>query len=386
LATPFRIGLEVTGEFFADRAEEVTRIRRALKDPTRLLIYGKRRLGKSSAIRQATRRHEDEGGIVIWADLATATALQDLTNRIISAIPLRWMGIEEALRRFSVSVEARTDAAGDPTLAFAVAHRPAGLDRQRDELRAVFDTLDAIAAERGEVISVVLDEFQAIGNLAGDQGDWYLRDIIQTSDHLTFICAGSQTTLIDGYLSESGPFFNFFEILSLGPIDQEFLSTWIESRLETAGVAPSSGVGQLVVELSGSRTHDVMQLSIETYSTSVGSAGATQGHVLQAARNIVSANQDRFQTIWSNLTPSQQQALRAVALGVEELFSREVMGRYDLAPSTIRTALKGLRSKGVLSEDTTEWTIDDPFFQHWVLLCAMQDGKPQGPLACVDPL
>lgn len=49
---PFRIGERVSGEYFIDRAEEVKRIHRAMPDPSRLLVYGPRRMGKSSAIQR----------------------------------------------------------------------------------------------------------------------------------------------------------------------------------------------------------------------------------------------------------------------------------------------------------------------------------------------
>ena len=48
---PFRVGEHVTGEFFTDRADEVKKILRFMRDPSRLLVYGERRHGKSSAIR-----------------------------------------------------------------------------------------------------------------------------------------------------------------------------------------------------------------------------------------------------------------------------------------------------------------------------------------------
>jgi len=52
---PFRIGERVSGESFTDRAEEVKRIHRAIRDPSRLLVCGPRRMGKSSAIQRRGR-------------------------------------------------------------------------------------------------------------------------------------------------------------------------------------------------------------------------------------------------------------------------------------------------------------------------------------------
>ena len=69
-ASPFRVGGPVTGEFFTDRAREVGEILRAMKQPTRMLIRGPRRQGKTSAIAQAGRRFREDGGILIWVDVS----------------------------------------------------------------------------------------------------------------------------------------------------------------------------------------------------------------------------------------------------------------------------------------------------------------------------
>src|ERR1044072_7664410 len=51
---PFEIGLIAQGNHFADREEEVERIARAFQSPgSRLVVYGDRRLGKSSAMDRA---------------------------------------------------------------------------------------------------------------------------------------------------------------------------------------------------------------------------------------------------------------------------------------------------------------------------------------------
>ncbi len=45
---PFRVGERVSGENFTDRADEVRHIHRAERDPSRLLVYGPRRMGKAT--------------------------------------------------------------------------------------------------------------------------------------------------------------------------------------------------------------------------------------------------------------------------------------------------------------------------------------------------
>jgi len=75
---PFRIGERVSGAYFTDRVEEVNRIHRAMRDPSRLLVYGPRRMGKSSTIQVAADRFSQDGGIPVRADLGGATGTTEV--------------------------------------------------------------------------------------------------------------------------------------------------------------------------------------------------------------------------------------------------------------------------------------------------------------------
>ena len=67
---PLRIHGVVSGEHFTDRADEVGRIVAVLREPgAKLLVYGPRRMGKTSAILRAVERVEEEGGHALLADL-----------------------------------------------------------------------------------------------------------------------------------------------------------------------------------------------------------------------------------------------------------------------------------------------------------------------------
>src|SRR5690242_20288902 len=115
---PFRIGGVVTGRHFTDRADERRAIARALTEPqAHLLVFGPRRIGKTSALcavrADLTRAHRH----VVMADLSTASTLADMTNRILRAatnqLGRRWNNVLPALvRRLSVKVSIAPDYAG----------------------------------------------------------------------------------------------------------------------------------------------------------------------------------------------------------------------------------------------------------------------------------
>ena len=153
------------------------RIAAAFDDPAaRLLVYGDRRLGKSSALRVAAARVREAGRPVAVVDLAKASSAAAAAQRILAAVHdavgQRWVdlatGLLRRLRPGSFSVTGGVDATGQPSVSFQLS--PAVAD---DDPGVVTDVLDAIEAElgsRGVTVGLALDEFQRLGV-------WYGADV-----------------------------------------------------------------------------------------------------------------------------------------------------------------------------------------------------------------
>lgn len=382
MSTPFRVGEHVTGEYFTNRSDEVARILRAMREPTRLLVYGERRQGKSSAIRQAGVRFVREEGLLVWIDVATASGFDDLARRLVSSVPYRWVWREDLQTRLvkaSLRIEVRSDPSGNPVLSLGIRGADARTDpvRGRAELEQAVRVLDELAAERGLQMAIVLDEFQEVASLA-DQGPWILRDLMQTTHAVSWLCAGSRTALVRELTASDGPFHRFFEPLNVREIDPSHLARWIESRLGGAGVAVEQDIGRAIVERVGPRTQDCLQLARAVYALGSATGGVSADDVDGALRQSVFEDADRFQTMWSDLAPSQQAVLRAVAAGVEQMYSRAAAIEFGLPTAgSIRKAVLALLSKGHLTAGD-EHHIDDPFFRRWILMRAMPDGVSVG--------
>src|SRR5258705_3233990 len=87
IENPFIIGQHAEGPGFADRIDEVARFAAALQDPTsRLVVYGDRRLGKSSALLAAADRVRAEGVPVAYVDLGKVSSPVAAAQRVLAAV------------------------------------------------------------------------------------------------------------------------------------------------------------------------------------------------------------------------------------------------------------------------------------------------------------
>ncbi|HZW27262.1 MAG TPA: ATP-binding protein [Trueperaceae bacterium] len=371
---PFRIGERVSGYSFADREEEVARVRAAMLSASSLLVYGPRRMGKSSMIFNAAEsaRTARPKPIVVSADVATATNLFDVSARLLRSLYLetRWLKLrlEDLLGGLAPRVTVKLDEhGGPPSITFGIDRRTAGEEERRRAFEGVFERLSQVRESTGRPVAVVLDEFQAVRSFAGESSEWHLRDVMQRHGDLAWVCAGSQESLIHGMIGPDRAFYKMFDLLHLGPIDEQVFADWIEERLARgSGVAP--GVGLELVRMAGPRTQDVVQVARQLYFRGLAAGRRVEVADAQAALDeVVRSEAPLLRSLWSELSAQQQDVLRVVSLGVERLYSAEVRDQYGLpGASSVHKAVETLVARGLLVREGSGVAFDSPFFRRWV--------------------
>jgi Cdc6-like AAA superfamily ATPase len=379
LENPFRIGGAVTGKQFTDRAEERRRIRRALTSPqAHLLVYGPRRMGKTSTLRVVRDELAREGKHVVMADLSTASTVVDMTNRILQTataeLGRRWRDVVTTLvQRLTVKVGLSPDPSGLMLPSIDVSVRDAGIDAQRSALAGALDAIEHLAAAKRTRIGVVLDEFQEIHRFGGEQAEAHLRGVIQHHKHVSYVLAGSDERLIHAMISARRPFYKLLEPLAFGPIDPEHLARWIDERLESSGVH-SSGAGTRIVALAGPRTRDVVQLARGVFETGRRSGQATETEIEEAFRQVVLSEDAPIRSLWDSLSPLQQNVLRALAERSGGLTTKNVRRQYGLGDTGPATkAVQTLVRRDVLMKSASQYLYDSPFLRGWVIANTLPD-------------
>src|SRR5690606_10118157 len=82
---------------------------------------------------------------------------------------------------------------------------------------------------------------------------------------------------------------------------------------------------------------------------------------------VVRSEAPLLRSLWSDLSAQQQDVLRVVALGVDQLYSAEVRDQYGLpGASSVHKAVQTLIERGLLVRDDGRVAFDSPFFRRWV--------------------
>lgn len=377
---PFRIGGVVTDAFFTNRADELRRIEKALLSPgDKLLVFGPRRMGKSSTLDRAIANVTARKAVAFRADLSGATTVTDVANRILQgasrAIGRRW---QDVLASFLKALTLKVTLSLDPVTGLALPSlslegRTDSLEDQRASLARVLDTIDQVAAQRKARVGIVLDEFQTISRFGGEGAEWHLRGIIERHQHVAYVAAGSELSLLAAMKGEGRAFYKLFRELHLGPIDPAHLARWIDERLAGAGVPPR-GIGLEVVATAGPRTRDIVELARTVYDVAAPVGRIDDTTLDTALQELLATYGESFRRQWEDLPPSQQNVLRAVAVGEPQLYGRPSLLRFGVRSSAeVAQAVEWLAKREILTRDAREVAFDNPFFQAWVAEHALPD-------------
>ena len=344
---------------FTDREELLPVLRQAMGERgRRLLLYGRRRMGKTTLIKNAARLAKAP---FHYVDLAAAASLTEVANKLLQTVPqpgedaaAKVLGlIRKHFKNLTFSAHGYFSLAGD----FREKEAAANLDD-------VLNFINARAELTDEIVTICLDEFQDLRTLAGDRGEWRLRGLIQEHRNLNYVFSGSDHRLLDWMTEPNAAFYKQVQPIHVGAIDPGLLAGWIDTRAHMGGFQ-GAGWGKDVVALAGPCTGDVVRLAKTVFDFHAAKRGA---HAVTAAFDAIALVdlRDEFVGRWHQCSPAQRGVLRAIALGKAPRAADTLAAFGIRSASTAQSAIDALFDKQILTRDADQLIFDNPFFRRWV--------------------
>ena len=369
LENPFLIKGYVSPEYFCDREKETEEIISAMKNGRDLIMYGRRKLGKSALIKHVYH-HMGRSTIGIWVDLLpsenfadflslTATAILNAYEEDTALHKKLWTGIKKL--RPTISYD---ELSGTPNVSFDVSSQAAQTH--------TFTELIRLLASSSKKVVLALDEFQQIEAYPETNIEEYLRTLLQSLPNVTVIFAGSdQHMLLKMFSSVDRPFYDFAQYLKLGPIASEAYVEFIEGHLQAAKKKMDRGLIYDLLEWCNHRTLNVQMMANRLYSSHKKTISAED--LTQMKMTILSEKEDIYNTLKRLLSKGQWKVLKAIAREgkVYAPYGKDFMNKYGFTnSSTIRRVVQFCLNNGLLyqSQDGEEsyFELDDIFMRRWV--------------------
>ncbi|MGH9185141.1 MAG: AAA family ATPase [Acidimicrobiales bacterium] len=363
--SPFEFTGPVQPDDLIDRETELAALRDRAAHGRFVLLYAPRRYGKTSLIHALARdigRGRDMAAVV--ADLEGVLTLADVARRLEDAyrrLPdgrFRKAMLRSATLLAELGIELSAGGVG-----VAATLRGRGPGEAAPVLERLLD-LPWEAAERAGVrVLVVLDEFQAIADVAG--ADAVLRSKIQHQrDRVSYLFSGSEQGVLRAIFHDRAkPLYGQAEQIVLGPLPDEALAEFIVAKFAETGRDAGEALGLLLRAAEGHPQRAVFLAHHLWQATGPkGRADATTWS--EGVERALKATGAEFTALTDGLTGVQRRVLRLLAHG-EPLYGAAAR-RIEVAKSSATTAARFLAERSIAVRDGDSWRLLDPLLALWL--------------------
>jgi hypothetical protein len=378
---PFEYGSGLSAEALVDREQEIAEVVSAVDEGGKLFLIGPRRYGKTSVLKAAQKKATDAGSVVLRFNAEAYATLEDLMAAILAEATARLSGklsqANQKVKRlfgrlkpeviwelesqtFSVKIGAETD--------------PGDESKQIPLLVEVFNGLERLAAQSGSPVGLMIDEFQKVIELGGDQAEAQLRAAIQEHQSIGYVFAGSKTRMLAEMTAQpSRPFYHLGDRLYLKEVPREDFKQFLIGGFKGGGFKVVDDAVELILDLAEEVPYNVQQLAHFCWDRLAASdEKQLTAEIVRASLDQLLAREDALYTqLWNQLTSIQQRVLIAVLKerGVE-MYSARVTRKYGLSPASISRSLKTLQEREVLRAEESLGQVGlrliNPFFGAWI--------------------
>ena len=382
MTNPFQFGRELAPADLVDRDEEIATCVRTIQQRERLFMIGPRRYGKTSILRAASETVQKEGALVLRYNSEAYPTLEMLVSRLLAEATEKLAGgyekASEKIKRFFASLR--------PEVTFNVSERSwsakVGVTTQTpgEQAQLLVEGLrgvNRLAGESAAVVGVILDEFQHVVELGGENAEGQFRAAVQEHQSLGYIFAGSKTRMLSDMTSNAArPFYRLGSRMFIGPIPRQDFEGFVRRGFTRGGFEVGAGAAEAILDLAEEVPYNVQMLAHACWNhlaLSRRAVSLTPAVVNRVLETLVRQDDPFYTQVWNTLTAAQQKALLVlVKERGQNLYSARVIRESGMSQSTLQRALIALKARDLVREEErrgeTRLRLEDPFFGAWLIL------------------
>ena len=366
---PFSYGTIVRSPYFFNRHDECRRIVSTLSGGNNLVLFAPRRFGKTSLVLRALDELENENYTCIYFDFMPVYSRESFIESYSKALIAGQSNLQLAIKAVSSFVKGIRpklvfDQAGNPE--FSIDFTENKINEKT--LGEILDLPEHLASQ-GKRFIIVLDEFQEINKLNGENFEKLFRSKIQHHQNVNYLFLGSRTHLLNDMFNNKGrAFYNAAMLMQIGPLPQEETIDFLISRFASSGIQIGQPLSLLIIEQAGNIPYYIQLLAAEIWQYVINSTQKIDKElVIKCAEKIVDLKSDYYYELYDKQSSYQKKLLKALVISGENLFSSGYTKQFRLtAASTTQKALAGLIESGIVEKTEGRYFIADPFFKRFI--------------------
>lgn len=358
MKNPFPFERINIGDCFYGRSESLAYLNETVSYGNNLLIYSKRRTGKSALTVHFGDLFQKKY-LFIYVDLFDIVSKEDFAKHLLSALTNSTkLDIKQAMKKFgSLFKRARTEATVDPQSG-ELTIRPVVASLSFDEmLDDFFSSIKTLSKDKNVV--VVLDEFQQIVEVKDVKLDATLRKYIQDrGDKISYIFLGSKRHMLTSLFQHKAPLFDMATHYELPPLSFQSIKDYVSKYLTI-----SDEMIEYIQDVCANETKMMQNIFYLLYVKEVKSI--TREEVDAVLDIIIDSKDSSYKIIFDSLSSSQKIALKVISRYPSGFYIKEVFDEYGISKQSLQSAVNTLFKKELIDKDSEKYFIPDRSFELW---------------------
>lgn len=357
--TPFPFETIAPKDYFYGREDEIESIKSHVENSTNVLLFSKRRMGKSTLIKNLFDTIKDQYK-VIYIDIYNIITAEDFGNLLLKGITSQTKeDITETLKKYTTLFKrVRVEPTFDPNTG-KMSIKPIINGLSFEELMEdSFNALFKLAQENKVVLAI--DEFQQISTIKDVKIDAILRKYIQEPNNISYIFLGSKRNILNSLFAYKAPLYSMATPFSLKPLKKENIYTYSKQYLDI-----DENTISYLYDLSMGETK-LIQMILHRVYISKDTIDILDNDVIDnMLSDILVSKHDHYKSIFEIFSTNHKKAFKLLCKYKKELFSENVLKVENISRSSMQSSLKQLFQKEYIDKEDGEYFVPDRCFELW---------------------
>ena len=357
MKNPFPFETLADGSTFYGREKELAQIYKFAKNSTNLLIYSKRRMGKTTLIKEFMRRQKSEF-VCIYSDIFDITCGEDFVRELLKntaksqehTFKTTFNTLLSKLKRisFEITLDPNTyELSANPMI------KNANFDEAMDDLFAMLTEIS-----KGKKVVFIIDEFQQIAEFKQLKIDARLRKFMQQSKNISFVFLGSKRHVLTSLFSHKMPLFEMATHLELGGIEPNAAYEYAKEFLSVSRVQMKN-----LFDLCRSDTKLVQNILYFVYENEK----TLDANSVKSALNTLFQSKDgAYRLLFDTFTSNQKKVLEMIVSQQKEYFKASVLSSHNISKTSVQAALKQLFVREIIDKEDGVYFVPETTFGFWL--------------------
>lgn len=358
MVSPFPYDKISSGESFFGRDEEMAVLSQSVQYSNNLLIYSKRRMGKSSLINTFFQKNKSNA-ICIYVDIFEITSKEDFAKSLLRGVSNATKGdLKSAIKKLtSLFKRVRVEPTIDPTT-FEYSIKPIVTTLSFEEMMEdFFHTIRELSRESQVIIAI--DEFQQIAAITDVKLDAIMRKEIQTRENVSYLFLGSKRHLLTSLFEYQAPLYEMATHYELQPLKFDAIRDYVTQYLKI-----DDEHLRLICDITRFETKMMQNVFHLLYLQKEESV--TKERIDEAVNEIINSKDSSYKIIFDTMNNNQKIALKVIGRYKSGFFTQSVLQEFNIKKQTLQSALDALFKRELIDKDGDLYFIPDRTLELWV--------------------